>query len=151
MSKIKDLLAEEENIDDLKVPVRFGKDFFAIVSESDAKRITAMLCEACKGKWVKDVISHDAQYGFGTDDEGHPECYMENYLAIIDDIVTEKFNDAIAEQHLDLMDSEYNAIKDAAISVIADYYADYESECCNDVMEDDKYKIDELRERNGEV
>lgn len=150
MSRIKDLLAEEENIDDLKVPVHFGKDLFAIVSESDAKRITAMLCEACKGKWVKDVISHDAQYGFGTDEEGHTECYIENYLAIIGDIVEEKFDDLIAEQHLDLMDCEYNAIKDAAVSVIADFYADYESECCQNLLNDDKFKLTELKERNGE-
>ena len=150
MSKIKDLFAEEENIDDLKVPVHFGKDFVAIVNESDAKRIVAMLCEACKGKWVKDVIANDAEYGFGTDDRGYPECYMENYLSIIDDIVTEKFDDIIAEQHLDLMDSEYNAIKDAAVGVIADFYADYESECCQILLNDDKFKLTELKERNGE-
>ena len=150
MSRIKILLAEEENIDDLKVPVRFGKDFVTIVNESDAKRIVAMLCEACKGKWVKGVIANDAEYGFGTDNEGYPECYMMNYLAIIDSIVTEKFDDIIAEQHLDLMDSEYNAIKDEAISVIADFYDDYEGECCQILLNDDKFTLTELKERNGE-
>ena len=56
----------------------------------------------------------------------------------------------IEDQHLDLTDDEYFKIKDLAEAMLSDYYADYESQLCREAEEDDKYKLDELKERNGQ-
>lgn len=152
MSKIKDLLAEEENIDDLKVPVhKYGKEFYNAVQLADCERIADSVYESSISKDAEDEIANRAQYEVDVDDEGHECLYLENYIDIIGDIVREHLDDMIEDQHLDLTDDEYFKIKDLAEAMLSDHYADYESQLCRDAEEDDKYKLDELRERNGRI
>lgn len=138
MSRIKDLLAEVEGIDDL-MPVR-----------PSVKEIADGVITSCINVATEDEIANRAQFEVDIDDEGHQCLYLENYLDIISDIVVECLDEMIEQQHYDLTDTEYFAIKDDATSGLADYYADYESSLVRDAEEDYKYKLDELRERNGE-
>lgn len=150
MSRIKILLAEEENIDDLKVPVRFGKDFYDSVQEFDTERLAEQLSRACIGKTARDKLMREASYEFDEDDNGDEVCYMENYLDLIGEIVEEELDRLIQAEHIDLTDTEYFKTVDLAKGTVADYYADYESALCDEALEDAKYKLDELRERNGQ-
>lgn len=151
MSKIKDLLAEVEDIDDLKAPVhKYGKEFYNAVQLADCERIAKSVYENSIGEEAKAEIANRAQYEVDVDDEGHECIYLENYIDIIGDIVQEHLDDMIEDQHLDLTDDEYFKIKDLAEAMLSDYYADYESQLCREAEEDDKYKLDELKERNGQ-
>lgn len=151
MSKIKDLLAEVEDIDDLKAPVhKYGKEFYSAVQLADCERIASAVYDSSIGEEAKAEIANRAQYEVDVDDEGHECIYLENYIDIIGDIVQEHLDDMIEDQHLDLTDDEYFKIKDLAEAMLSDHYADYESQLCRDAEEDDKYKLEELKERNGQ-
>lgn len=141
MSKIKDLLAETEGIDDLK-PVKIPVITYV---EKLANEVFKL---AVRDK-TRDEIYNRANYDFGEDDEGHKEVYLENFLDICKDIATDWLDELIQTQHHDLTDTEYFEIIELASARLADHYADYESELCEEVLADDKYKLDELAERNG--
>ena len=66
MSRIKDLLAEEQNIDDLKRPLyqELGEMIYVKAKSWDGIR-----------SWFRS----NAEYDAGKDDEGHTEWYFENF------------------------------------------------------------------------
>ena len=66
MSRIKDLLAEEQNIDDLKRPLY--------------QELGEMIYVKAKG-WdgIRSWFRNNAEYDAGKDDEGHTEWYFENF------------------------------------------------------------------------
>lgn len=149
MSRIKILLAEEENIDDLKVPVHFGKDFFDSVQEQDLKRLVGAVVSAAKRKETEEEIALRANYTYDYGDEGDLEAYLENFLEIIEDIATDWTDEIVATQHYDLSDTEYAKVIELAKDLLADYYADYESQLCSEALDGSKYKLDEMREKEG--
>mgnify|MGYP006898625025 CR=1 FL=1 len=153
MSRIKDLLAEEENIDDLKVPTKFGKAFGEFITKADNKRIAEMVLAWAKTPQVEDYIADNAEFGLG-DDDGLPCMFLENFTALCDDIAQDTLDKLVEQEHYDLTDEEYANIIEHASNLIADYYADYEDALCADELADynrDKKSLaTEERERHGQ-
>ena len=150
MSKIKDLLAEEENIDDLKVPTRYGKDFFDSVQESDLKRFYEAVKKRLREDWMKDEICSRAIFGIGQSDEGYDEPYLENYLDIIKESTDSAIDELVEEMHYDLDDSDYKKIYPKLVDEAADFWANFESELCNDWFNEREYEYQDDMERRGE-
>lgn len=135
MSRIKILLAEQEDIDDLKVPVRFGKEFADSVKESDLKRIAGTVARWAKSMHTEDYIADNAKFEMG-DDDGHPCMYLENFTSLCDEIAQNLLDQLIEQEHLDLSDEEYKQVIEGASALIADFYADYEDALCADAFKD---------------
>ena len=136
MSRIKDLLAEEQNIDDLKRPLyqELGEMIYV------------------KAKWwdgIRSWFRSNAEYDAGKDDEGHTEWYFENFEELCRQVVNGALDNLIEEEHLDISDETYNRAIEYGSDWLADTLADFESECIRDYVSDQKYILDEVRERNG--
>lgn len=137
MSRIKDLLAEEQNIDDLKRPLyqELGEMIYVKAKSWDGIR-----------SWFR----NNAEYDAGKDDEGHTEWYFENFEDLCEQVVNGALDNLIEEEHLDISDETYNRAIGYGRDWLADTLADFESECIQDYVSDQKYILDEVRERNGE-
>lgn len=152
MSKIKDLLAIKEGIDDLMPePHKYDKAFYDAVQEADIKRIGEHVYQATLHQddlleWMRG----NANYEAGEDDEGHTEWYFENFRDLCWEACEGTLDADIEEQHLDLTDTEYNNILQYATNQLADSLVDFESECVADANSDNKYTLDELKERSGQ-
>ena len=136
MSKIKDLLAEEQNIDDLKRPLyqELGEMIYVKAKNWDGLR-----------SWFRS----NAEYDAGKDDDGHTEWYFENFENLCEQAVNGAMDKLIEEEHLDISDETYNRAIEYGRDWLADTLADFESECIQDYVSDQKYVLDEVRERNG--
>lgn len=139
MSKIMDLVAEVEGIDDLKPT--YNREFFNSVQKSDERRAIDEIFNKGKKwdgayKWFEDR----AEFGFDYDDEGHKEIYFENFTELCEQAATELTDAFIEEEHFDMDDNQYNRIINTVGDLLADYYADTESEIIeqyeNDQAED---------------
>lgn len=141
MSKIKDLYAEAEDIDDLK-RVRPSNN-----------NIADIVLVWSKTPQVEDYIADNAEFGLG-DDDGHPCMFMENFTMMCDDIAQDTLDRLIEQEHYDINDTDYKYIITRASALIADHYADYEDALCVDEMadynRDKKYFLTEERERHGQ-
>ena len=137
MSRIKDLLAEEQNIDDLKRPLyqELGEMIYVKAKSWDGIR-----------SWFRS----NAEYDAGKDDEGHTEWYFENFEDLCEQAVNGALDNLIEEEHLDISDETYNRAIEYGRDWLADTLADFESECIQDYVSDQKYILDEVKERNGE-
>lgn len=137
MSKIKDLLAEEQNIDDLKRPLyqELGEMIYVKAKSWDGIR-----------SWFRS----NAEYEAGKDDEGHTEWYFENFEDLCEQAVNGALDNLIEEEHLDISDETYNRAIEYGRDWLADTLADFESECIQDYVSDQKYILDEVKERNGQ-
>ena len=137
MSRIKDLLAEEQNIDDLKRPLyqELGEMIYVKAKNWDGIR-----------SWFRS----NAEYDAGKDDEGHTEWYFENFEKLCEQVVNGALDNLIEEEHLDISDETYNRAIEYGRDWLADTLADFESECIQDYVSDHKYILDEVKERNGE-
>ena len=137
MSRIKDLLAEEQNIDDLKRPLyqELGEMIYVKAKSWDGIR-----------SWFRS----NAEYDAGKDDEGHTEWYFENFEDLCEQAVNGALDNLIEEEHLDISDETYNRAIEYGRDWLADTLADFESECIQDYVSDQKYILDEMKERNGE-
>lgn len=138
MSKIKDLLAEVEDIDDLK-PVKsvYNKEFFDKVQAMEEARAIEQIFN--KGKafegahdWFKDK----AEFGGGYDEEGHYETYFENFTELCDQAAMELTDAFIQDQHFDMDDDQYDRITNKVGDLLADYYADIESDIIKEYEDD---------------
>ena len=136
MSRIKDLLAEEQNIDDLKRPLyqELGEMIYVKAKNWDGLH-----------SWFRG----NAEYDAGKDDEGHTEWYFENFTDLCRKVVNGALDNLIEEEHLDISDETYNRAIEYARGWLAATLADFESECIRDYVNDQKYILDEVRERNG--
>lgn len=136
MSRIKDLLAEEQSIDDLKRPLyqELGEMIYVKAKSWDGIR-----------SWFRS----NAEYGAGKDDEGHTEWYFENFEKLCEQAVNGALDNLIEEEHLDISDETYNRAIEYGRDWLADTLADFESECIQDYVSDQKYVLDEVKERNG--
>ena len=132
MSRIKDLLAEEQNIDDLKPPMyqKLGEQAFVKAKNWDGVR-----------SWFRG----NAEFSAGTDDEGHTEYYFDNFVELCEQAITDMVDAIIEDQHLDISDETYSQAIDYGASWLADTLADFESECVQDyaseikITDEDKY------------
>ena len=136
MSRIKDLLAEEQNIDDLKRP------FYQELGERAYVR-------AKNWAGIRSWFRENAVYGDGEDDEGHTEYYFENFEQLCEEAITEMVDKIIEENALDISDETYSRAIDYGRDWLADTLADFESECVADCEADQKYILDDIRDQNG--
>ena len=136
MSRIKDLLAEEQDIDDLKQPLyqKLGEMIYVKAKNWDGIR-----------SWFR----NNAEYDADKDDDGHTEWYFENFEDLCKQVVNGALDNLIEEEHLDISDETYNRAIEYGRDWLADTLADFESECIQDYVSDQKYILDEVRERNG--
>lgn len=137
MSKIKDLYAEVNDIDDLKQPLY--------------QKLGAMIYVKAKS-WVgiRSWFRSNAEYDAGKDDEGHTEWYFENFEKLCEEAVNGALDNLIEEEHLDISNETYNRAIEYGGDWLADTLADFESECIQDYVMDRKYILDEVKERNGQ-
>lgn len=141
MSKIKDLYAEAEDIDDLK-RVRPSNNNIADIVANWSKRMA-----------TEDYIADNAEFGLG-DDDGQPCMYMENFAELCEEVAQGSLDELIEQEHYDLTDEAYRYILARASALVADYYADYEDALCADEMadynRDKQFLLQEERERHGQ-
>lgn len=139
MSNIKDFFAEVENIDDLK-PIKKP-----IKVRTYAEQLEDIVLEKIKAKEAREYLQQHAEFSF--DEEG---WYWENFLELCDDLATDALDEYIEDQHLDLSDETYKEIIAVVRDRVSDIFATFEADYIREAMEDAKYKLDELRERNGQ-
>lgn len=157
MSKIKDLYAEVNNIDDLKpirsrqTTTRYDKAFYDAINELNNKRIGEMIYAKAKN-WdgLRSWFRSNAEYDAGKDDDGHTEWYFENFEDLCEQAVNGAMDKLIEEEHLDISDETYNRAIEYGRDWLADALADFESECIQDYVMDRKHILDEVKERNGQ-
>lgn len=126
MSKIKDLYAEVEGIDDLKPT--YNREFFDHVQKSDEERaIKQIVKKGREWKGAYEWFEEHAEFGCGYDDEGHKEIYFENFTELCEKAAMELTDGFIEEQHFDMDDAQYDRITNTVGELLADYYADTES------------------------
>lgn len=127
MSKIMDLVAEVEGIDDLKPT--YNREFFDHVQKSDERRaIDEIFKKGKERKGAYEWFEERAEFGCGYDDEGHKEIYFENFTELCEKAAMELTDAFIEEQHFDMDDAQYDRITNTVGELLADYYADTESE-----------------------
>lgn len=135
MSKIKDLYAAVEGIDDL-APVHYDKTFAMAVAEADERRAVEQIFK--KGKEFKEAYAwfkDKAEFGGGYDEEGHYETYFENFTELCEQAAMELTDAYIEDQHFDMDDDQYDRITTKVGDLLADYYADMESEIIEEYNE----------------
>ena len=143
MSKIKDLYAEVEGIDDLK-PVE-NREFFDKVAE---KRVVDQILENAKQEnrqRVEDWLYERAEFEWGYDDEGHAELYFENFEEVCEEAATDLMDEYIECQHLDITDEQYTHIIEMVRDNLANMWADIECDCIKRSIQDEK-DAQELRD-----
>lgn len=135
MSKIKDLYAEVEGIDDLKPT--YNREFFDKVQKADEERAIEYIFK--KGKeWdgARRYFMEHAEFEYGINDDGFKELYFENFVELCDKAAMELTDAFIEDEHFDMDDSQYDRITNKVGDLLADYYADLESELIHDELED---------------
>lgn len=140
MSKIKDLYAAVEGIDDL-APVHYDKTFAMAVAQADESRAVEQIFR--KGKEFKDAYAwfkDKAEFGGDYDEEGHYETYFENFTELCDQAAMELTDAFIQDQHFDMDDEQYDRITNKVGDLLADYYADMESDIIKEYEADQEEK-----------
>lgn len=135
MSKTMDLVAEVEGIDDLKPT--YNREFFDSVQKSDEARAVEYIFK--KGKeWdgARRYFTEHASFAMDYNDEGLKELYFENFVELCDKAAMELTDAFIEDQHFDMDDAQYDRITNKVGDLLADYYADLESEIIDDELAD---------------
>ena len=127
MSKIKDLYAIENGIDDL-IPPR----------KPDLKQVAERVASQVNYEWAMAEYKEKAEFSEGYDDEGHKRLYFENFIDISNSIARDVLDAEIENDHIDLTDEEYKEVKGRAADIIADNFSDKEEEIIEEEME--RYK-----------
>lgn len=135
MSKIMDLVAEVEGIDDLKPT--YNREFFDSVQKSDEARAIEQIFDKGK-KWdgARRYFTEHASFTMDYNDEGLKELYFENFTELCEKAAMELTDGFIEDQHFDMDDAQYDRITNKVGDLLADYYADLESEIINDELAD---------------
>lgn len=135
MSKIKDLYAEVEGIDDLKPT--YNREFFDHVQKSDEERaIKQIVKKGTEWDGARRYFTEHAEFSLDYNDEGLKELYFENFTELCDKAAMELTDGFIEEQHFDMDDDQYDRITNKVGDLLADYYADLEQEIINDELAD---------------
>lgn len=136
MSKIKDLLAEQEGIDDLMpelYPACIASKAIVFLQDNRAD--------------YERYLRKNAEFTCGTSDEGYPETYFENFGSLCEMIAHDCLDNYIEEQAIDLSDDRYKITHKILTDNIMDKLADLESEIIEDAEEDSKEQYDKLQDR----
>lgn len=130
MSRIKDLFAIENGDDDL-VPSE-DNTMLSDYEKAVQKKITAELSDIKKG--MLDV----AEFGVGTDDEGHEEIYFENFYNLCHSVAERYIEEPIEEEQVDLNDEQFTLLNAWVGDWLADVLADWETEQCDEAKQNIK-------------
>ena len=133
MSRIKDLLAEEKGIEDL-IPT---------------KTLSEIIFERCKGEDTKEYVAANANYEWYEEEIDQWELGIENILDLYGQVAQDALDDYIEEQCLDISDATYFGVIDWVRDNLANYYADYEFELCQEAKHDHT-DYDKFIERIGQ-
>lgn len=112
MSKIKDLLAVEQGIDDL----------------TPAKTLSEIIFERCKNEETKEYVAANAKYEWHEEEINQWELGIENILDLYYQVAQEALDKYIEEQCLDISDTTYFSTLEWVRDNLANYYVDYEYE-----------------------
>ena len=139
MSRIKDLLAEKENIEDLKPTLCAGciadEVYKKVVENADA---------------IIKYIRENPEFTTDIDDVTGEECLMfENYFELCGDLATDYLNEYIGDENLDISDKCYDLARDIIQANIADKFADIEGEVVRDAEETSKDRYDAYIDRQN--
>lgn len=135
MSKIKDLYAEVEGIDDLKPA--YNREFFDSVQKSDEERaIEQIVKKGTEWDGARRYFTEHASFTMDYNDEGLKELYFENFVELCDKAAMELTDGFIEEQHFDMDDAQYDRITNKVGDELANYFADLEQEIINDELAD---------------
>lgn len=135
MSKIMDLVAEVEGIDDLKPT--YNRGFFDHVQKSDEERaIKQIVKKGTEWDGARRYFTEHASFTMDYNDEGLKELYFENFVELCDKAAMELTDGFIEEQHFDMDDSMYDRITNKVGDELANYFADLEQEIINDELAD---------------
>lgn len=135
MSKIMDLVAEVEGIDDLKPT--YNREFFDSVQKSDEERaIKQIVKKGTEWDGARRYFTEHASFTMDYNDEGMKELYFENFVELCDKAAMELTDGFIEDQHFDMDDSMYDRITNKVGDLLADYYTDLEQEILNDELAD---------------
>lgn len=157
MSKIKDLYAEANDIDDLKpirsrqTTTRYDKAFVEAVRQADIKCMGEQVyAKTLHMKTLRSWLRANAEYGGSKDEDGHTEYCFENFEDLCEQACEGNLMNYIEDQHLDLTDDEYSKILYYARDWLIDTLSDFEEECVQDMVLNQKHILDEKKERNGQ-
>ena len=135
MSKIMDLVAEVEGIDDLKPT--YNREFFDHVQKSDEERaIKQIVKKGTEWDGARRYFTEHASFTMDYNDEGLKELYFENFVELCDKAAMELTDGFIEEQHFDMDDSMYDRITNKVGDELANHFADLEQEIINDELAD---------------
>lgn len=135
MSKIKDLYAEVNDIDDLKPT--YNREFFDHVQKSDEERaIKQIVKKGTEWDGARRYFTEHAEFSLDYNDEGLKELYFENFVELCDKAAMELTDGFIEEQHFDMDDAQYDRITNKVGDELANYFADLEQEIINDELAD---------------
>lgn len=140
MSKIKDLYAEVNDIDDLK-PVKsvYNKEFFDKVQEMDEERMRKQLVEHA-GKFIglDNWLYERAEWRVDYDEEGHMSWDIENFDHLADTAATDLVDFYIEDQHFDMSDELYSKTIDWLGDQLIDMWQEKKQSLIERKIEDDK-------------
>ena len=140
MSKIKDLYAEVNDIDDLK-PVEDREVWENIRKHDMSEKVIAQILNKAKQQRAQDTedwLYERAEWEWGEDDEGHAEMYFENFEEVCEEAATDLVDGYIIDQHFDMTDEQYTHIIEVVRDNLANMWADIECDCIERCKQDTK-------------
>lgn len=150
MSKIKDLYAAVNHIDDLE-PTHYDKTFYLAVQEGDKARIVRQVLErALKSSELRSWLASNAEYSIDYNEGGLKEYNFENYEYLCEEVAQGNLDEYIEEQALDITDAEYTELIERIRDELIEKLDGYKYECVQDYIMDSKYSLEEMREKKGE-
>lgn len=137
MSKIKDLYAETEGIDDL-MPPQSEKDRLKKILLAQAKRFMGL----------EDWLYARAEWGIGYDDNLHYYFYVKNMEQMADTAATDLVEGYIEDEHYDMSDELYSELIDWLGDELIKDWEPVERTLVNRKVEDDKESWERYKEYN---
>ena len=138
MSKIMDLYAIENGIDDL-IPPR----------KVDVEDVAERAASQVEYNWAMEEYRTKSEFSEEYDDEGHKRLYFENFIDISNEIAECVLDAVIENDHIDLTDEEYREVKARAADIIANNFADEEGEIIKEEMERHKEAYEDFLSYNN--
>lgn len=131
MSKIRDLYAIAEDIDDL---VPEGATCLFIHIDEIVQRIIASLSDEV----VHNYLYAYAEYDDDCDEQGRHALYFANYNELCNELAEDATMQYIEDSHLDVADATCNTIIASLGDVIARKYVNVECECVADAIDNSR-------------
>lgn len=127
MSKIMDLYAIENNIDDL-IPPR----------KPDLKQIAESVAAQVDYNWAMEEYWGKAEFEDDVDEDGHKKLRVRNFAEIGRQIAECVLDMEIQNNHIDLTDEEYKEVMAHVADIVTEDFADEEEKIVRGEME--RYK-----------